>query len=464
MRLPMKSPFQYAESHYNMFINDLKEILRIPSISTDSAYKTEVQRCAQWLVSHLKQIGIENVKLVQTDGHPIVYAEYFNKASNPTVIIYGHYDVQPPDPMELWNSDPFEPKITDNKIFGRGTNDDKGQLFIIIKAIQSLLKTDGYLPCNLKIIIEGEEEIGSENVIKFIERHSQILTADTVLACDTGMLDEKTPAITIALRGIVYAELLIKTSGHDLHSGEFGGAVVNPLNLLSKIIADLHDVDNKITLPGFYDQVSELSDKEYSMLKAIPFDENEWLESAEVQGFKTEKGYSLVEAITTRPSFDVHGFLGGYSGEGIKSIIPSGAGAKFSFRLVPKQHPEDIIKSLNTYLESKIPSMIRHELRILSSCSPVLVDINHPAMKAAVDALNTTFEAKTFFIREGGSIGVVTEIKRILKLDTILMGFGLVGDAIHSPNEQFGLDRFKKGIETVIRFFNNYSKYHQSFS
>jgi acetylornithine deacetylase/succinyl-diaminopimelate desuccinylase-like protein len=460
----MKNPLQYAESQYNGFINDLKEILRIPSISTDSAYKTEVNRCAQWLVRHLKQIGIENTELVQTDGHPIVYAEYFNKASNPTVLIYGHYDVQPPDPIELWNTDPFEPKIMDNKIFGRGTNDDKGQLFIVIKAIQSILNTEGYLPCNLKIIIEGEEEIGSENVIKFIERHSQTLTADIALACDTGMLDEKTPAITIALRGIVYAELLVKSTERDLHSGEFGGAVINPLNFLSKIIAELHDVDNKITIPGFYDQILELSEQEYSMLQAIPFDENYWLESAGVQGFKTEKGYSLAEAINTRPSFDVHGIWGGYSGEGIKSIIPSCAGVKFSFRLVSKQQPERIVKNLKTYLKSKIPAMVQHKLRILSICSPVLMDIDHPAMKAAVDALNTTFEIETFFIREGGSIGVVAEIKRVLKLDTILMGFGLVSDAIHSPNENFGLDRFKQGIETVIRFFNNYSKYQHSFS
>ncbi len=452
----MEKQLEYIETHFNNFLEDLKELLRIPSISTDSAYSNEVHKCAVWCKKHLEKIGFQKVKIIKTKMHPIVYTEYTINKSAPTVLIYGHYDVQPPDPLDLWETDPFEPRISNNTIIARGAVDDKGQLFIILKAIETLLKTEGKLNSNLKIILEGEEECGSKSLFEFIENNKEKLKAETALACDTAMISQDKPAITISLRGIVYAEFMLKGSNQDLHSGVYGGAIENPLKVLSKVIAGMHDDHLRITIPGFYDDVVELSENERQMLAETPFNEREWLDTIGSRGNKMEDGYSIMEATTIRPSFDVHGIWGGYSGEGGKTIIPAEAGAKLSFRLVPRQQPGKIFEALKSYIETQIPDAIQYSLRLLNNAEPVLIDTEHPSMKSAVDALRTVFKTKPYFIRTGGSIPVVTALKKHLNIDSVLIGFGLESDGLHSPNEHFGLDKFRKGIEAVIRFFKNY--------
>jgi len=430
-------------------------MLRIPSVSTDSAYSNEMHRCAHWCKDHLENIGFQNAKIIKTRLHPIVYAEYTFNKSVPTILIYGHYDVQPPGPVNLWKSDPFDPQIISNTIFARGAVDDKGQLFMILKAVETLLKTEGQLFCNLKLIIEGEEECGSKTLFEFIENNKEKLRSDIALACDTAMISEDTPAITVSLRGIVYAELLLIGSNQDLHSGVYGGGIENPLNVLSKIIAGIQDDQHRITIPRFYEDVIELNKNERTMLSDIPFNKKEWLETIGSSDTKTEEGYSIIEATTIRPSFDMHGIWGGYSDEGGKTIIPAEAGAKLSFRLAPNQKPGKIFEALKSYIDTQMPGAIQYSLRLLNVAEPVLINIEHPAMQSAVNALEKTFKTKPYFIRTGGSLPVVTAFKKHLDIDTILMGFALESDGAHAPNEHFGLNRFRKGIEAITRFFYN---------
>jgi acetylornithine deacetylase/succinyl-diaminopimelate desuccinylase-like protein len=453
----MEKQLEYIETHFDGFLEDLKELLRIPSVSTDSSYSNEMQRCAGWCENHLEKIGFQRTEIINTKMHPVVYAEYMLNKSAPTVLIYGHYDVQPPDPLDLWESDPFDPRISNNNIYARGAVDDKGQLFIILKAIETLLATDSQIACNLKIILEGEEECGSDSLFEFIKKNKEKLQSDIVLACDSAMLSEDIPAITTSLRGIVYAELLLKGSKQDLHSGVYGGAIENPLNVLSKIVSGIQNEHHRVTFPGFYDDVIELTGEDRAMQNKIPFNEKEFLDTIGSSGTKREDGYSIIEATTTRPSFDVHGMWGGYSGEGGKTIIPAKAGAKLSFRLVPNQQPEKIFEGLKSYVEKQVPDTMQHTLRLLNHAEPVLINTDHPAMNSAVNALEAAFKTKPFFIRTGGSIPVVTAIKKYLDINTILMGFALESDGAHSPNEHFGLVRFRRGIETVIRFFKTYS-------
>jgi len=452
----MEKQTKYIDTYYNEFIEDLKELLRIPSVSTDSAYSNEMHRCAQWCKDHLEKIGFQNEKIIKTKRHPIVYAEYFTNKSAPTILIYGHYDVQPPDPLNLWKSDPFEPRISNNAIISRGAVDDKGQLFMILKGVEILLKTEGQLSCNLKLILEGEEECGSESLFEFIEKNKQKLKSDIALACDTAMISEDIPAITVSLRGIVYTELLLKGSNQDLHSGVYGGAIENPLNVISRIITGIQDDRHRITIPLFYEDVVELSKSERATLNQIPFNQKVWLDTIGSSGTKTEEGYSIIEATTIRPSFDVHGIWGGYSGEGGKTIIPAEAGAKLSFRLAPNQKPDIIFEGLKSYIETQMPGTMQYSLRLLNVAEPVLINIEHPAMQSAVNALEKTFKTKPYFMRTGGSLPVVTALKKHLDIDTILMGFALESDGAHAPNEHFGLDRFRKGTEAVTRFFKNY--------
>lgn len=452
----MEKQIEYIESHFNDFLEELKELIRFPSVSTDSEYSKEMLNCAGWCKEHLKKIGFQKAEIIKTKLHPIVYAEYTFNKSVPTILIYGHYDVQPPDPLDQWKSEPFEPRISNNTIYARGAVDDKGQLFIILKAIETLLRTEGELKCNLKLILEGEEECGSRSLYKFLEDNKEKLNADTALACDTAMISENDPALTISLRGIVYAELLLKGSNQDLHSGVYGGAIENPLNLLSRVIAGMHDNDQRITIPGFYDDVVELDENEREILARTPFNEKDWLKTIGSSGTKTESGYSLIESTTIRPSLDVHGIWGGYSGKGAKTIIPAEAGAKFSFRLAPKQQPAKIFNSLKSYIENQIPNTIKYKLRILNDTEPVLIDTENPAMKCAVETLETTFNKNPFFIRTGGSLPVVTALKKYLDIDSVLIGFALESDGAHSPNEHFGLNRFRKGIEAITCFLKNY--------
>jgi len=453
----MKQQIKYIEENLGRFTEELKELLRFPSISADPAYDKYILNCSKWLKDHLKKIGLRKTELIQSGKHPIVYSEYISDNSAPTILIYGHYDVQPPDPLDLWKSDPFDPIIENNLIIARGAVDDKGQMFIILKAIETLLKTKGDLPYNLKLVLEGEEECGSTSLFEFIKNNREKLKANIALACDTAMLSENIPAITISLRGIFYAELFVKTSNRDLHSGVYGGATANPLNVISDLMGKIKDDQGKVIIPGFYDNVVELDVKEKADISQIPFDENEWFGLIEGSRIKTENGCSIIEATTRRPSFDVHGIRGGYTGEGLKTVIPSEASVKFSFRLAPNQNPDKILKSMKTFLNVHIPDTVKYELRVLGTADPVLIDKDNIFLTKAVDALEKTFNTKAFLIGTGGSLPIVTSIKEDLKIDTILMGFGLDEDGAHAPNESFSLNRFKKGIESLTRFLGSES-------
>jgi acetylornithine deacetylase/succinyl-diaminopimelate desuccinylase-like protein len=454
----MDNALDYATSHADAFVEQMEDLLRIPSISTDSAYKDDVRRAAQWLADHLEGIGLQHAELVETGGHPIVLAEHVVDESRPTVLIYGHYDVQPPDPLELWNSPPFEPTRKNGTIYARGACDDKGQLLMPIKAAESYLQGEGDLPVNLKFVIEGEEESGSKHLVPFIEKYQDRLDADVVLICDTAMFDEGVPSITYGLRGMAYVEVHLIGPNRDLHSGTYGGGAENPANALARLIAGLHDDQHRITIPDFYENVRPLTDEERQTFRELPFDEEAWKQSIGVEAVRTEEGYSLLEAITARPTCDVNGVWGGYIGEGAKTVLPAKASAKISMRLVPDQEPDEITEKARRYFEAHVPPTMTLDFRDLHGGYPVLVDTEHPAMQAAAEAMEGVYGKEPFFTREGGSIPVVADFKRILGLDSLLMGFGLNSDAIHSPNEHFGLDRFQEGIRSTIRFWDIYAK------
>ena len=448
----MKQQIKFIEKNFNRFTEELKELLRIPSVSTDPVYKNDIQNCAEWLKTHLEKIGFGKTEIVQTKKHPVVYSEYVSNSSAPTVLIYGHYDVQPPDPVELWKSDPFEPIIENNHIIARGAVDDKGQMFMVLKAIETLLKTDSSLAFNVKLVLEGEEECGSVSLIEFIKNNKEKLKADIALICDTAMVAENIPALTISLRGILYTELLVKTSNRDLHSGVYGGAISNPLNVISELMSKIKDENGRVTIPGFYDDVVEPDESEKADISRIPFDEKEWLSQIGSLEVKTENNCSIIEATTRRPSFDVHGIKGGYTGEGLKTVIPSEASVKFSFRLTPHQKPDKILEILESFISEYIPDTVKYELKVLGKADPVLVDKKNPYVAQAVNALEETFNTKAFLIGTGGSLPVVTSMKGNLNTDVILMGFALEEDGPHAPNESFSLNRFRKGIEAITRF------------
>jgi acetylornithine deacetylase/succinyl-diaminopimelate desuccinylase-like protein len=452
----VKEALSYAQSHAEEFVDQLVDLLRIPSISTDPDYTEDVRRAAEWLREDFQRIGLDRAELMETPGHPIVYAEKIEDPSLPTVLIYGHYDVQPPDPLELWESPPFEPVIRDGNVIARGAADDKGQAFIHLKATESYLRTGKSLPVNLKFLIEGEEESGSVNLARFIEDHRELLSADVVLISDTGMFAEGVPSITYGLRGLAYVEVTLAGPRRDLHSGHYGGAVENPINALCGLIGRLHDENHHIQVPGFYDDVREMTGEERDQYRQLPFDEDAWRREINVSAAKTESGYSVLEATSARPSLDVNGIWGGYTGKGAKTVLPSKASVKISCRLVPDQTPGDITDKLRRYFEENCPETMSVQFKDLHGGHGALVDIDSPAMQAAAEALEGVYGKKPLFTREGGSIPVVADFKRILGLDSVLMGFGLESDAIHSPNEQFGLDRFRQGIQASIRFMEAY--------
>lgn len=454
----MQKALEYASAHRDEFLEELKTFLRIRSISTDDAYKGEVRRCANWLTDEFKRIGVANAEIDETGGHPIVRAEHRVGDSVPTVLVYGHYDVQPPDPIELWTSSPFEPVVRDGKIYARGACDDKGQLYMHLKALESFLSTGEQVPVNIKFVIEGEEESGSVHLRPYLEEHAAELEADVALISDTAMFARGIPSLTYALRGLAYIEVLLRGPNRDLHSGVYGGAVENPLNVLARLIANLHDENHRVTLPRFYDNVRGLTDEEREEMRALPFDERDWLSDVGVDEPRTEAGYSVLEAIWSRPALDVNGIWGGYQGSGAKTVLPATAGAKISVRLVPDQQPGEAAAMLRRYFEENTPSWMELTVRELHGGRGVIVDRDIPAMQAAAAALQAVFGREPAFIREGGSIPVVADLKEVLGVDTVLMGFGLNSDAIHSANEHFGLDRFRQGIEASIRFLDGLAK------
>jgi acetylornithine deacetylase/succinyl-diaminopimelate desuccinylase-like protein len=453
----MENALQYSRDHFDDSVSELMDFLRIPSISTDPDYAPEVRRAAEWVADHMRELGIQNVDVLDTPGHPIVYGEYLVDPAAPTILVYGHYDVQPPDPLELWDSPPFEPVVKDGNIYGRGTCDDKGQVFMHVKAAEAYLQGSRSMPLNVKYIIEGEEENGSTSLPQFLIDNKEMLSAEVVVVSDTALFGNGVPAITYGLRGLAYVEVTLTGPDRDLHSGVYGGAIHNPINCLASLIAGMHDENHVITIPGFYDSVVPLKQQERDTFASLPFDDQEWIEDVGVSHARTADGYSILEATTARPALDCNGIWGGYTADGAKTVLPSMASAKISARLVPDQTPDEITAKIQKYFEQNAPDTMKVEVRDLHGGHGVLVDTDSPAMSAASEAMEAVFSQKPFFIRGGGSIPIVADFKKILGLESVLLGFGLDSDAIHSPNEHYGLDRFQAGIESIIRFMQIYS-------
>lgn len=451
----LDASLDYASENFDRFVARLEAWLRIPSISADPDHAADIRRAADWIAEELRTIGVASVELHETAGNPIVVAEHVADPSNPTILVYGHYDVQPPDPLELWKTPPFEPTIRHGDLYARGACDDKGQLLMHVNALESWLKSGSDLPINVKMIIEGEEEVGSTTLAPFIKEHAERLSADVAVVSDTSMFAADVPSITSGLRGISYVEVELTGPDRDLHSGVYGGAVENPVNVLARLIAGLHDGDHRVTLPGFYDSIIPLTAEEREAFESLPFDDVAWMESIGIRAARTDGGIPIHQATTAHPTLDVNGIWGGYSGPGAKTVLPSKAGAKISMRLVPGQDPDVVADLLRQYFEKNKGPTVDLKFRTLQGGKPVLVSTSSPAMQAAADAIEAASGKRPLFSREGGSIPVVADFKDILGLDTVLMGFGLDTDAIHSPNERFGLDRFRLGTESIVRFMQS---------
>lgn len=444
---------EYIDQNIRNFENELFDLLRIPSISTDSSHKEDVKKAAQFLINQLEEIGLDNVTLHETPGHPIITAEKITHSDRPTVLIYGHYDVQPSDPDDLWKTPPFDPTVKDGRVYARGASDDKGQSYIHIKSIESYLKTGTDLPVNIKFILEGEEEIGSPNLVPFIKENKELLSCDMVLISDTAMFGEDQPSITYGLRGLAYMEVHVTGPNRDLHSGLYGGAVENPANVLCEMIAKMKNEDGVIQVDGFYDDVEALTPEMREAYKALPHDDDEFKNSIGLKALHGEKGYGTLERASARPTLDVNGLWSGYQGEGAKTVLPAKAGAKISMRLVPNQDPNKIARQFEEYVKSIAPDTVDVEVVAHHGGYPVVIDLEFYGLKAAAKAFGDIFEKEVLFTREGGSIPIVADFKKVLGVNSILMGFGLTKDALHSPNESFSLKDFHRGIKTSARFF-----------
>ncbi len=433
-------------------LDGLIELLRIPSISALGEHRQDVRRAADWLAEEMRRIGLENVQVMPTAGHPIVFGEWTRAAGRPTALVYGHYDVQPVDPLDEWERPPFEPEVRDGQIYGRGATDDKGQLFMHLKVVERYLRDAGALPMNLKLVFEGEEESGSEHLDQFIEEYADLLRADVAVISDTSMFARGYPSITYGLRGICYLQLDVTGPSVDLHSGSYGGAVANPLQVLSEMLASLKDDGDHVTVPGFYDRVRPLSEAERSAWSALPFDEDEFKRSAELDGkaLRGEAGFSVLERLWARPTLEINGIWGGFTGEGAKTIIPSDAHAKLSCRLVPDQDPEEIARLVTAHLERIAPQTVAAHVTVIHSGNASLTPIDHPAVQAGMRALEKGFPcAHPSFIREGGSIPVVATFQRVLGIPTVLLGIGLREEHAHAPNERLDLDNFAGGMRSI---------------
>ena len=446
----------YIETHKDRFLSELLDLLRIPSVSADPKYKADVARCAEAVKQRLIEAGADNVEVCTTAGHPIVYGEKIIDPTKPTVLVYGHYDVQPPDPLDLWHSGPFDPVVKDGLIYARGSADDKGQFYMHVKAVEAMIKT-GTLPCNVKIMIEGEEEVGSDNLGLFVKNNRQRLKADVVLISDTAMIANDVPSINTGLRGLSYLEVEVTGPDRDLHSGVYGGAVANPINVLCDMISSMHDKDRRITIPGFYDAVKELSAAERKALAEAPFDLDAYKKDLQVADVLGESGYTSEERSSIRPTLDVNGIWGGYIGEGAKTVLPSKAFAKISMRLVPDQKSETITKLFKDHFERIAPPSVKVEVRPHHGGEAAVTPIDSPAYLAASKAMEETFGKRPIPTRGGGSIPIVALFEAELGLKTVLFGFGLDSDNIHSPNEHYGVFNYFKGISTIPRFFQHYA-------
>lgn len=447
----------YLSQNKDRFLNELLDLLRIPSVSADSTYKNDVARCADAVKENLLKAGCDKAEICPTEGHPIVYGEKMVDPAAPTVLVYGHYDVQPADPLELWHSGPFEPVIKDGKIYARGACDDKGQMFMHVKALEVMTKTNS-LACNVKFMIEGEEEVGSANLGKFLESNKEKLKADIVLVSDTSMISMEHPSLETGLRGLAYMEVEVTGPNRDLHSGVYGGAVNNPINELCRMIASLHDENGHIIVKGFYDKVAELNAEERKALNDAPFNQKEYNNDLGVASEWGEKGYTTIERTGIRPTLDVNGIWGGYTGEGAKTVLPSKAFAKISMRLVPNQVSDEIAGLFQKHFESLAPASVKVKVTAHHGGEPVVTPTDSVAYKAAARAIETAFGKTPIPTRGGGSIPIIALFERVLGLKTVLMGFGLDNDNIHSPNEKYDIANYYKGIETIPYFHKFYAE------
>lgn len=448
---------QYFENNKKRFLDELLEWLRIPSVSADPKFKDDVFEAAEWVAAKLNEAGADKVEVCPTDGFPVVYGEKIIDPKLPTVLCYGHYDVQPADPYELWDSPPFEPVIKNEIIYARGSADDKGQVFMHVKAFECMMKTNT-LPCNIKFCIEGEEEVGSVNLPAFLSRNKEKLKCDVVFVSDTSIIANDIPSINVGLRGLAYMEVEVTGANRDLHSGTYGGAVANPINILAKMIAEMKDANNHITIPGFYDDVRELSATEREEMAKTPFNLDEYKKDLEIDEVEGEKSFSTLERASIRPTLDVNGIWGGYTGQGAKTVLPSKAFAKISMRLVPNQNSDKISDLFANYFRSKAPSSVKVKVTAHHGGEPAITPTDSKAYRAGSMAMEKTFGKKPVPTYAGGSIPIIAQFEKILGSKSLLMGFGLDSDALHSPNEHYGVFNFYKGIETIPYFFDNYSK------
>lgn len=447
----------YISSNKDRFLSELFDWLRIPSVSADSRHKADVRKAAEFLKDKFIEAEVDNAEICETKGHPIVYAEKMMNPSLPTVLVYGHYDVQPADPLDLWTSPPFEPVVKNDKIFARGSCDDKGQVYMHVKAFETMMKHNA-LPCNVKFMVEGEEEVGSDNLGTFVKENKSRLKADIILISDTALISLDHPSITTGLRGLSYMEVEVTGPNRDLHSGVYGGAVANPINVLCRMIASLHDESGRVTIPGFYAKVADLTVDERKAINKAPFELEAYKKELGIADVFGEKGYTTVERTGIRPTLDVNGIWGGYTGEGAKTVLPSKAHAKISMRLVPNQVSAEITELFTKHFQSIAPKYVTVNVKAHHGGEPAVTPTNSPAFQAASKAFEEVWGKKPIPTRDGGSIPIVALFKKELGLDTVLMGFGLDSDAIHSPNEHYGITNFMLGIETIVAFFRHYAK------
>jgi len=447
----------YARQNQQRFLSELKELLRIPSVSTLPDHNQDVRRAADFVAAEMKRIGLENVEVisVRPGGHPLVYGDWLHASGKPTVLCYGHYDVQPPDPLDEWKSPPFDPTERNQNIYARGAVDDKGQMYMHLKAVESLMKTgEGKLPLNVRLVIEGEEEVGGESIAKFVREQPQRLKADFALVSDTEMFAAETPSLCVGLRGMCYTEVEATGAMVDLHSGVYGGAAPNPLEALSRILAKLKDENGKVLIPGFYDRVEAPSADELKAWGSLPFDEEHYRQTEVGSKVLTgEPGYSVLYRTWARPTLEVHGMPGGFVAAGAKTVIPARASAKISMRLVPDQRPEEIWKLFNEYVQKIVPKGIEVKIKQWSVADPIVVRTDNHFVRAAAQAMHDVFKKDTVYIRSGGSIPIVADFEKSLKIPSVMMGFGLPDDNLHAPNEKFHIPNFYRGIESIIRFF-----------
>ena len=449
----LKSALEFAKGNKANALAELKDFLRIPSISTLPEHAGDVRVAAQFVADELTRIGMENVRLIETSGHPLVYADHLHAAGKPTILCYGHYDVQPPDPLEEWLSPPFEPTERNGNIYARGAVDDKGQLWMEVKALEALLQA-GPLPVNIRVLAEGEEEVGGEGIAAYLREHPEELKCDVALVCDTELFAPDLPTLCVGLRGMIYTEIEVRGARTDLHSGMYGGAAPNSFVALAQVIAKLKDDDGRILIPGIYDGIEPPTAAELAAWKSLPFDEEHYREMEVGSSVLTgEPGYSVLERTWARPTLDVHGMPGGFTGAGAKTVIPAKALAKVSLRLVPGMTPTDTFEKLKAYVASIAPKGVSIEVRMIHSGEPIVVGTDNRFVRAATDAMREVFGKETVFVRGGGSIPVVGDFARQLKVPAVMMGFGLPDDNLHAPNEKFNLSNFYRGTESIIRFF-----------